>query len=231
MLSGLRQSAVRARLVPRRAFTSSRVAATENIATSSQDAAFDGIVDRETIAPAAAPQPAAPRPTPARRPLLATPETPIHIPPPYDPLLELFAGCINWKGEKQRARKIMSETLVNIHMLTRAPPLPILRKAVEYVTPTVRNVVVSFTAKKVIFPQPLTEKQRTHQAIKWILEASKTRPGYKLQERLAREMIAIVEGAGKENMKELSPAYRMKEEVHRVAALNRGNATRKRNIF
>ncbi|KAH9835354.1 mitochondrial ribosomal protein S5/S7 [Rhodofomes roseus] len=228
MLSGLRQSALRVRLTPRRGFTTSRVAENVTGATSSQASNDNGIVDRETLVPAAEPLPVAPSPAAPRKTLHPTPETPIYIPPQYDPLLELIAGCINWKGEKQRARKIVSETLINIHMLTRAPPLPILRKAVEYVSPIMRNITIKLPSKNAVYPEPAPEKQRMLKAIRWILEASKTRPGFKLQDRLAREMIAIVEGAGKENMKELSPAYRMKEEVHKLAILNRGNVLKSR---
>lgn len=155
-------------------------------------------------------------------------QPPILIPPQYDPLLELLAGAIlrtgkkrHEAGKKQAGRKIVTDTLLHIHTLTRAAPLPILRKAIENVAPTVRNVVHSLPAKRIIYPQPLSEKQRTHKAIDWILQASQSRSGWTLAHRLAQEIIAVVEGAGKENMQEISPAYRMKEEVHKVAVMNR----------
>lgn len=167
-------------------------------------------------------------PTTVRRAVPPTSQLPFIIPPQYDPLLELLAGAIlrtgkkrHEAGKKQAGRKIVTDTLLNIHTLTRAAPLPILRKAIENVAPTLRNVVHSMPAKKVVYPQPLSEKQRTHKAIDWILDASRSRSGWTLAHRLAQEIIAIVEGAGKENMKEISAAYRMKEEVHKVAVMNR----------
>ena len=226
MLSGLRQSVARTRLVPRRGLSTSRVVANQDVGTSGQEHAFDGIVDRETLNPLASSQAVAP--APVRRAVPPGPEPTLFIPPQYDPLLELLAGAIlrtgkkrHEPGRKQAGRKIVTDTLLNIHTLTRAPPLPILRQAIENVAPTVRNVVHSLPAKRVIYPQPLSEKQRTHKAIDWILDASRSRSGWTLAHRLAQEIIAIVEGAGKEKMGEISAAYRMKEEVHRVAMMNR----------
>lgn len=228
MLSGLRQSVARTCLVPKRAFSTSRVVANQDVGTSGQEHASDGIVDPQTLDPLATSRAVSPTPAPVRRVVPPSPESPILIPPQYDPLLELLAGAIlrtgkkrHEPGKKQAGRKIVTDTLLNIHTLTRAAPLLILRQAIENVAPTVRNVVHSLPAKKVIYPQPLSEKQRTHKAIDWILDASRSRSGWTLAHRLAQEMIAIVEGAGKENMKEISAAYRMKEEVHRVAMMNR----------
>ncbi|EPS95618.1 hypothetical protein FOMPIDRAFT_160035 [Fomitopsis schrenkii] len=235
MLSGLRQSVVRTRLVPKRGFSTSRVVANQDVGTSSQEPAFDGIVDRETLLPSVTPQAVVPTPAPVRRAVPPGSQPPILIPPQYDPLLELLAGAIlrtgkkrHEAGKKQAGRKIVTDTLLHIHTLTRAAPLPILRKAIENVAPTVRNVVHSLPAKRIIYPQPLSEKQRTHKAIDWILQASQSRSGWTLAHRLAQEIIAVVEGAGKENMQEISPAYRMKEEVHKVAVMNRGNVLKAR---
>ena len=49
--------------------------------------------------------------------------------------------------------------------------------------------------------------------MRWILEASDSKPGKTLEERLAREVIAILEGNSK--------ALAKKMELHRVAMVNR----------
>jgi small subunit ribosomal protein S7 len=68
-------------------------------------------------------------------------------------------------------------------------------------------------AKNVAKPVALGEKQRTRFALEWILEASKQRSGQTVEERLARELIAIVQGT--------SDALKKKEEVHKFAMVNR----------
>lgn len=76
-------------------------------------------------------------------------------------------------------------------------------------------------------PFPLSEKQRTWYAIKWILEASDLRktPGQKIEERLARTVLNIVRsdyptshGGSTEGMHEV---LRKKWQVHHTAMVNR----------
>lgn len=65
-------------------------------------------------------------------------------------------------------------------------------------------------------PQALSEKQRTRAAIKAILHASFERHGAKLELRLARELVGILNG-------EEGGALAQKESVHKIAAANRSN--------
>jgi len=71
-------------------------------------------------------------------------------------------------------------------------------------------------AKNVAKPVALGEKQRTRKALGWMLEASRGRAGRSVEERLAREVVAVVKGE--------SEVLKRKEEVHRFAMVNRGNA-------
>lgn len=74
-------------------------------------------------------------------------------------------------------------------------------------------------AKAVVKPVALGEKQRIWYAVKWILDTvtrKATSNGKTLEERLAREMIAIIQGT--------SEVLKKKEGVHRQAMANRGNA-------
>jgi len=53
--------------------------------------------------------------------------------------------------------------------------------------------------------------------VRWILEASDSKPGKTLEERLAREVIAVIEGNSK--------ALAKKMELHRFAMVNRYAST------
>jgi len=66
-------------------------------------------------------------------------------------------------------------------------------------------------------PIPLTEKQRTKYGLKWILDECKSKHGRTLEERLARELIAIITGESK--------VLGKRDDLHRFATVNRGNAS------
>lgn len=68
-------------------------------------------------------------------------------------------------------------------------------------------------SKSISVPMPLNEKQRTRFGVEWILNASEKKVGKSLEVRLAKEIISVVQGS--------SSALKKKEEVHRLAMLNR----------
>ncbi|TFK35497.1 ribosomal protein S7 domain-containing protein [Crucibulum laeve] len=136
------------------------------------------------------------------------------VPPADDPLLKFLTTSIMTHGHGSRAAKMTSECLLHIHTLTRAPPLPILREAIDKASPAVRTMNHRNSGKNVMKPRALSERQRTKQGIKWILDASEAKPGMTFPERLARELIAVIQGN--------SSALTKKLEVHKLAMVNRG---------
>jgi hypothetical protein len=69
------------------------------------------------------------------------------------------------------------------------------------------------STKNIPKPVALGERQRMKFAVRWILDASYKKMGKKIEERLAREMVAVVQGD--------SEALKKKEEVHKFAMVNR----------
>lgn len=138
------------------------------------------------------------------------------IPPVSDPLLHFLASSLLNHGKRARAERIVSRTLLYIHALTRAPPLPILRHALITASPAVKCVSQKRSGKNVVRPAALTEKQRIRAGVHAVLAASKNKSGKTVEERLAREIIAVVNGDSK--------AITDKELMHKQAMVNRGNA-------
>jgi small subunit ribosomal protein S7 len=103
--------------------------------------------------------------------------------------------------------------LLWVHSLTRAPPLEIVREAVLLAAPAVRSMSHTHGGKIVSRPIALSEKQRTRYAVKWIIKASENRMGQTLEERLAREIIATIQGT--------SSVLAEKERAHTFAMVNR----------
>jgi small subunit ribosomal protein S7 len=137
----------------------------------------------------------------------------IAIPPVDDPLLHYLASKLNADGHRARASRQASRVLLHLHAFTRAPALPILRQAVLAVAPAVRTISTRRGAKAIFRPVALGEKQRIRFAMTWILDASKNQNGQTVEERIAREVIAVLNGQ--------SSALKRKEEAHKLATVNR----------
>jgi small subunit ribosomal protein S7 len=151
-------------------------------------------------------------PVPSTRLSPATPPV-LDIPPEEDPLLQFMTNTIMRHGKRKRASHTISRMLLWVHSLTRAPPLEIVREAVLLAAPAVRTMSHTHGGKIVSRPIALSEKQRTRYALKWIINASENRPGHTLAERLAREIIAAVQGT--------SSVLLEKERAHTFAMVNR----------
>ena len=157
-------------------------------------------------------------------PELPPPETPKpdfdnmhhHIPPAQSPLLQLFTNMIMSHGQYALAAKTTSQTLLNIHALTRSPPMPIFEHAILTASPAVRcKRQKEKGGKATLKPMALSERQRTRIGISWIVEAAKRpgNPGRTHADRLARELLAVVKGT--------SPVLKKKSEMHEAAVQNR----------
>ena len=162
--------------------------------------------------------------TEATAPLTPGPTTPIRpsasthfsdLPPAEDPLLQYFTNRLMKHGERQRAQKEVSRVLLHLHAFTRAPPLPLFRKAIETAAPAVRVVSNKVGAKVMIRPVALHEKRRVMYAVSWIIDSCKKGKGrgQTRAEKIAREMINILNGEDSTLAK--------KEEVHKAAVANR----------
>ncbi|KAH7914255.1 ribosomal protein S7 domain-containing protein [Hygrophoropsis aurantiaca] len=137
------------------------------------------------------------------------------IPPASDPLLDYLTSALQHHGHRAKASRTVSRTLLHIHALTRAPPLPIVREAILAAAPAVRCMSQKSGSKNIPKPIALSEKQRIRFSVKAILSASEGKSGKAVEERLARELIAVVQGR--------SSALEAKEKIHRFAMVNRGN--------
>lgn len=135
------------------------------------------------------------------------------IPPANDPLLEYLSSHLMRHGERNKANKLVTGMLAELHKLTKMPPLPIFRQAVALASPSVRMKSHKKHAKNVMVPMPLSDRQRTFFAIKWLITASKHRSEKRIEERLAKEVLRIIDGE--------SEVLRKKVEVHKLAVANR----------
>lgn len=117
-------------------------------------------------------------------------------PSPDTELLSVLARLIMKSGKLTKAHSHLSTCLSSLSLTTSSPPLPILTKAIEVVSPSIRIVGRRKGTKSLPTPQPLTLEQRRRQAWKWIVEASEKREGVEkvFGKRLALEVLAVLNG-------------------------------------
>lgn len=152
--------------------------------------------------------------------LISRHEQPIilDLPLTADPLLHYLTSSITRHGKRARASKIISKMLLHIHAMTRTEPLHIVRQAILMAAPSIKIKNNKRAATVVPVPMVLNEKSRVRGAVKWILDAventdKKAKSKLRVEERLAREIIRIVQGS--------SPVLEKKSALHKHAMLNR----------
>ncbi len=127
-----------------------------------------------------------------------------------------FINRIMIGGKKSVAQRIMYETLDRINERTGKPPLEILEKAVGNVRPSLEVKARRVGGSTYQIPVEVPRRRQASLAMRWLLEAARTRPGHSMAEKLAAELMDAANETG--------VAYRKKEEMHRMAQANRAFA-------
>ncbi|ODO04669.1 hypothetical protein I350_05278 [Cryptococcus amylolentus CBS 6273] len=141
--------------------------------------------------------------------------SPDAVPPSEDPSLDLFTNCLMKHGKKTEAQKMVQSVLKLLHQTTAQPPQPLLRQSILLASPSVKILSMRKSAKTILTPRALTERQRSRQGIAWILKAAEKgrKSGVSRDQRIAREVLAVLEGT--------SDVFKWLEDVHKSGYLNR----------
>ncbi|GAA5946045.1 hypothetical protein JCM3775_007200 [Rhodotorula graminis] len=125
----------------------------------------------------------------------ARPTDPLAVQPDHE-LLSVLARLIMRDGKLARAHAFLDTMLQELQLATSSPPVPVLERAIELASPSIRMVGRRKGTKVMQTPQPLTAKQRRRQAWKWIVDASDKRQGTEKDfgRRLAQECLAVLNG-------------------------------------
>nr|YP_010392098.1 ribosomal protein S7 [Cyananthus lobatus]YP_010392117.1 ribosomal protein S7 [Cyananthus lobatus]UPX07707.1 ribosomal protein S7 [Cyananthus lobatus]UPX07726.1 ribosomal protein S7 [Cyananthus lobatus] len=139
----------------------------------------------------------------------------------YDPiyrnrLVNMVINRILKHGKKSLAYKILYRAVKKIHQKTKKNPLLVLRQAIRRVTPrtAVKARRVSGSTQQI--PIEIGSTRGKVLAIRWLLAASRKRPGQNMAFKLSSELVDAANGRG--------DAIRKREETHRKAEANRAFA-------
>lgn len=130
-------------------------------------------------------------------------------------LVTRFINRVMAQGKKSVAEEIVYRALGNLSE-DRKEALALLEKAVKKVMPSqeVRSRRVGGATYQV--PMPVRHDRSEALAIRWLLQAARSRKGKPMIERLAAELKEAAEGKGE--------AFKKKENMHRMADANRAFA-------
>lgn len=127
-----------------------------------------------------------------------------------------FINHVMRRGKKTIARKIVYRAFNIIKEKNQKDPLEVFDSALRNVKPLleVRPKRVGGATYQV--PRPVAVERSTTLAIRWILNAARSKKGKPMEEKLAEELILAASNSGS--------AIKKKEDTHRMAEANRAFA-------
>ena len=131
----------------------------------------------------------------------------------------LVAKLINkvmQRGKKSVARKIVYQAFEEVKKKTKKEPLEIFEKAIENASPLVEVKSKRVGGATYQVPREVKGDRKRALAMRWILDAAKSKKGKPMREKLAEELIEAAENKG--------TAIKKKENTHRMAEANRAFA-------
>jgi len=142
------------------------------------------------------------------------PERKIQPDPVYNSeLVAKFINNLMWDGKKSLAQKIFYRAMEIVKEKTNENPLHVFQKAIENVKPSMEVRSRRIGGANYQVPVEVRPKRQISLAIKWIVDAARKRPGRRMYEKLAAEIIDAYKGTGN--------AVKTKENVHKMAEANR----------
>jgi len=132
-------------------------------------------------------------------------------------LASKFINCLMHDGKKSIAQKVFYDALdVIAERVKDAEPIEVFTEAIENCKPSieVRSKRVGGATYQV--PTPVSSKRQRTLAIRWILEAVRSKTGRPTHQRLAEELVNAFRREG--------AAMNKRENVHRMADANKAFA-------
>jgi small subunit ribosomal protein S7 len=130
-----------------------------------------------------------------------------------DILVSRFINCIQWDGKKSIARTIVYDAITEIEERTKQNGYELFRKALFNAQPLIEVRARRVGGATYQVPMEVRPERRTALAIRWLLNAARSRADKSMTRRLAAELIAAANNEG--------GAIKKKEDVHRMAEANK----------
>lgn len=137
--------------------------------------------------------------------------------PKYNnPIVARFINYIMWDGEKSVARKIVYDAFSVIAEKTKKDPLTVFDEAIKNASPMLEVKSKRVGGANYQVPKQVKGDRRLTMALRWMIQAARSRKGTNMSAKLAEELIQAAENSG--------AAVKKKEDTHRMAHANRAFA-------
>jgi small subunit ribosomal protein S7 len=128
-------------------------------------------------------------------------------------LVSKFVNCLMYDGKKNIAEGIFYGAMKQIADKLKADPLPVFEQALENAKPLVEVRSKRIGGANYQVPVEVNRKRQQTLAIRWILEAVRTRKGRPIAEKLAQELVDCYNKTG--------TTIQKRENTHRMAEANK----------
>src|SRR5579862_324618 len=131
-------------------------------------------------------------------------------------LVQKFISSMMWDGKRSTAQRIFYGALEQMGQKANDEPLKLFKKAIENVKPALEVKSRRVGGANYQVPVEVSPFRRQSLAIRWLLLNARTRPGKRMVDKLADELLDAANGRG--------GAMKKKEDVHRMAEANKAFA-------
>lgn len=134
----------------------------------------------------------------------------------HDALVTKFITGLMHKGKKSVAERIFYGALDIIKQRTGEDPLPVFKRAVENIKPTLEVKSRRVGGSTYQIPVEVRPERRTALALRWLIQHARERGEKSMQERLASE---LMDAAGRTGL-----SWKKREDTHKMAEANKAFA-------
>ena len=127
-----------------------------------------------------------------------------------------FVSRMMLDGKKATCTKIIYEAMDKLKEKTQKDPLEVLLKALENVKPMVEVKSRRVGGATYQVPVEIREERREALAMRWIINAARSRSGHGMADTLSAELLDAFNNTG--------TAFKKKEDTHRMAEANKAFA-------
>lgn len=131
-------------------------------------------------------------------------------------LVSKFVNRMMWQGKRSITLRLVHGALEILQEKTEKEPLEVFTKALENVKPVVEVKSRRVGGATYQVPVEIRESRREALGMRWIINASRSRSGRGMSERLAAELIDAYNNTG--------TAFKKKEDTHKMAEANKAFA-------
>lgn len=131
-------------------------------------------------------------------------------------LISRFVGTLMLDGKRTLAERTLYQALDIAKDKTKKEPVEVFETAIKNVSPQVEVKARRVGGSTYQVPIEVSPRRRTQLAIRWLVDAARSKQGAPMAKRLADELVAANNEEG--------DAMKKREDVHRMAEANRAFA-------